>query len=280
MGAFRSLSFEFHFAHRGKMKTSAFIQVRMKSERLPGKALLKIDGVPVLERVISSLARSKFIKEVIICTTSEKEDDLLEEFAVKKGIAFFRGDVENVLKRFYGAVQNFPADHIVRLTGDCPTVTWEATDLLIEDHIRSGAEYSIAEDGKAAIGIFPQVITQKALQKLMNFSLDFNYSEYMVYYFTNNPHIFSINVVSVPNKYHSPGYRLTLDYEDDQRMFEALFVKMREANLEVNLHNVLFILKNFPEISKLNAHLIETYKNIYDGLMKKIAFATKIVSPL
>ncbi|SNB45045.1 cytidylyltransferase domain-containing protein [Geobacter sp. DSM 9736] len=262
------------------MKITALIQVRMKSERLPGKALLPVDGTPVIGHVVENLRESRYLDDIVICTTREKDDDALEAFAVDKGVAVYRGDVEDVIKRFHGAALCHGGDVIVRIAGDCPIVSVDAVDLLVENHLAAGVDYTSIEPDATPIGSFPQVFSFQALDRLTRYPLDFNYSEYMLYYFTNNPEVFSLNTVPVPAQYRYPQYRLTLDYEEDLRMFEALFKKLREYRLSFSLKNVLLVLQRHPAIAELNSHLIPKYKNIYDGLMDAIHRATTITSPL
>jgi spore coat polysaccharide biosynthesis protein SpsF (cytidylyltransferase family) len=261
------------------MKISALIQVRMKSERLPGKALLLVDGIPVIEHVITNITPSIYINDIIICTTKEKGDDSLEAFAASRDVPVFRGDVDNVITRFYHAARKHGSDVIVRIAGDCPIVSSEAADLLIRNHLDSGADYTSIEANKTPIGSFPQVFSFEALEELTRHQLDFSYSEYMLYYFTNNPSIFSLNTVPAPAEYNHPEFRLTVDYEEDLRMFDRLFRELRQARLPVTLKNVLLILNQHPDISRINSHLIPKYQTIYDGLMDSIHRATTIASP-
>lgn len=258
------------------MKIAALIQVRMKSERLPGKALLKIDGVAVLDCIISNLKHSSYIEDIVICTTKGKEDDLLEEYANSNNILIVRGDTDNVIKRFYESAKKFNTDIIVRITGDCPAVTHEAVDLLIKSHIETGANYTSIKEGSTPIGSFPQVISFDAFEKLIQYDIDFSFSEYMLYYFTNNPKLFSINIVPTPSKYNYPEFRLTLDYKEDLLMFDRLYSTLREEKMTINLENILKILCNNPDIPSINSHLIKKYQIIYDELMDKIKQATTI----
>jgi len=256
----------------------ALIQVRMGSSRLPGKALCDIDGMTAIERVVESLRPSKYIKGVIITTSTEPEDDSLEELAEAKGIAIFRGDRINILKRFLDASEEYGADIIIRVTGDCPLVSYALSDYMIDRHLKAGADYTATETAKLPVGIYPEVISQKALKKLSTLEMDFDYSEYLSFYFTNNPHIFLIHTAPAPKEYQFPEYRLTLDYPKDLNMFNALYKKLREDGLAVELSNVLKVLKNHPEIAKLNAGLALKYKSD-NILIEKIKQATKIRGP-
>lgn len=258
------------------MLISALIQVRMSSRRLPGKALLNIAGIPAIERLISGIRPSRFINEIIICTTAGKDDDPLEDLARRVGVRVFRGEVENVVKRFYDASSQYPAETLVRIGGDCPVLNYETSDLLIESHIEKRADFTLLEENTTPVGLFPQVISFNALERLTSCDIDFKYSEFMLYYFINNPKLFYINTVSAPAQYRHPDYRLTLDYEEDLAMFNSLFAKMHELNMEISMRNIMWVLRNYPEIPAINSNLIEKYRNIYAELNKEIKRAASI----
>lgn len=258
-----------------KYHISAFIQVRMNSTRLPAKAMCDIDGLPAIERVVESIRPSKFIDDIIITTTVESEDDLIEKLARSKGISFFRGDSKNIVKRFLDAAEKFDSDIIVRITGDCPLVSYEISDYLINSHLKSSADYTAIDFKEVSAGTCPEIISYSALKRLANYDINFDYSEYLTFYFKNNPDIFSINIAAAPQEYKFPEYRLTLDYEEDRQMFNALFKKIREYNLSSSLSNILMVLRKHPEISQLNSHLTLKYRTDKE-LIKRINEATRI----
>lgn len=254
-----------------KLKTCALIQVRMSSSRFPGKALCDIDGITTTEHVINSLKMSRKIDEIILATSIDPGDDPLEALAKENNISFFRGYLNNIAKRFLGASQKFNADMIVRITGDCPFVSYELVDLLIDSHLKTNADYSGFETGKLPVGVGSEVFSVKALKRLVQFDMDFDYSEYMTFYFKNNPQVFSISIVSVPNEFQYPEYRLTFDYKEDLKMFNQLSLKIKEKNLARSLSNILLVLKECPEIAKLNSHLTlkyQTDKQLVDKINK------------
>ena len=47
------------------------------------------------------------------------------------------------------------------------------------------------------IGVSTEIISYGALENLMRQDLDFNYSEYMTFYFINNPNLFSVNIYCI-----------------------------------------------------------------------------------
>lgn len=56
----------------------------MGSTRLPGKVLKTIKGLPLLEIQNLRIRESKLVDEIIIATTTNKEDDAIEMFCDKK----------------------------------------------------------------------------------------------------------------------------------------------------------------------------------------------------
>ena len=79
----------------------------------------------------------------------------------------------------------------------------------------------------------------------------------MTWYFQNNKDIFKINIVNLPD-HLVRDYRLTLDYQEDLDMFEALLKKLKSK--PITTRNIFKILDNNPEISAINSHITLTYK--------------------
>ena len=82
-----------------KNSIGCIIQARMKSKRLPGKVLYKIDNTTILEILISRL--KKLGIKIIIATTKNKPDDKIVKVSRKNKVFIFRGNEKNVLKRYY-----------------------------------------------------------------------------------------------------------------------------------------------------------------------------------
>lgn len=64
-----------------KLKIVASIEARMSSTRLPGKVLMKtINGDSMLEFMVKRLKKSKYIHEIIIATTINKQVFTINSF--------------------------------------------------------------------------------------------------------------------------------------------------------------------------------------------------------
>ena len=74
-----------------KKKIICIIQARVNSTRLPGKILLNGFNKPLIIHLIERIKKSKFISNIIIATTTNKEDDEIVNLAKNNGVIFFRG---------------------------------------------------------------------------------------------------------------------------------------------------------------------------------------------
>jgi spore coat polysaccharide biosynthesis protein SpsF len=110
----------------------AIIQARMSSSRLPGKVLIDIAGKPLLQHMLERVQKAKYLDGVVIATTTDPSDDVLEQFCQDHNLPCFRGSLPDVLDRFYHAASQFHAEVIVRLTADCPLIDPGLVDLTMD----------------------------------------------------------------------------------------------------------------------------------------------------
>jgi len=102
------------------MHSIVVIQARMGSTRLPGKAMIPLDGKPALVHEINRAAAVGGIsrEDVVVATSKKPRDDVLEFTAKEAGATVYRGSETNVLHRIADAVRDRDADLAVRKCGD------------------------------------------------------------------------------------------------------------------------------------------------------------------
>lgn len=108
--------------------TTAIIQARLTSSRLPGKVLLDIAGEPMLVRVVERARRAKTLNRIVVATTIDPSDDVIEALCIERSYAYYRGSQQDVLDRYYQAARAFGAEVIVRITADCPLIDPDVID--------------------------------------------------------------------------------------------------------------------------------------------------------
>ena len=104
------------------MRIVAIIQARMGSTRLPGKVMKDLRGQTVLARVVARVRSAREVGEVVIATTHRPEDDVIVDECRRLAVRVFRGEVNDVLDRYYQAAKQERAEAIVRITSDCPLI--------------------------------------------------------------------------------------------------------------------------------------------------------------
>ena len=123
------------------MKIVAIVQARMGSTRLPNKVMKPIGGIPMIELLLSRLARAKEVNQIIVATSVEKVNQSLVGHVHKLGYTCEQGSENDVLDRYVQAAKKHKADVVVRITGDCPLVDPELVDEVIRDFKAAKVDY-------------------------------------------------------------------------------------------------------------------------------------------
>lgn len=69
---------------------------------------------------VNAAMRSPGVDVVVVATSTNKENDVLEDWCNKQGVSCFRGSEDDVLDRYCQLINKFEPTNIIRLTGDCP----------------------------------------------------------------------------------------------------------------------------------------------------------------
>jgi spore coat polysaccharide biosynthesis protein SpsF len=115
-----------------EIKTVLITQARIGSRRLPGKVLMEVSEIPLLKIHLDRLKKTKKVDKIIVATTHNQEDDIIEKMVLDWGYEVFRGSENDVLDRFYQAVKFIKPLWIVRVTSDCPLIDPKLIDNVIE----------------------------------------------------------------------------------------------------------------------------------------------------
>ena len=100
-----------------------FIQARTSSSRLQGKVLKNIiDEKHTLDLITSKLLTLFSKKRLVILTSNDKSDDLIQNYCREKKINYFRGSLKNVSKRFFEALQIHKCKYFMRISADSPLI--------------------------------------------------------------------------------------------------------------------------------------------------------------
>ena len=231
------------------MKKAILITVRMDSSRLPNKTSMKILDKSVLELVISRAKLAKNFDKVIVCTTEREVDDFIVDTAVKCGVDFFRGSLNDKLDRWKNAVEAHGID---------AAVTMDADDLFCDPYLMDLGSEQIENDVDfiecaygMVVGSFTYAFTTGALQKVCEIK-GTDDTEMMWTYFKDTGLFKVAKLQNVDEIYFNDNIRLTLDYPEDFELFKTVFEAFKCDKNDVPLKDILAYLSENPEIPEIN----------------------------
>ncbi len=236
---------------------TCIVQARMGSSRLPGKVLREVLGFPLILLTLKRLEKSREIDKLILATSDKISDNPLHEIVKGEGFEVFRGDEENVLKRYRDCVLEHGGDIVVRVTGDCPLIDPDIVDNVISHYKMYDYDYVRLDVPDTFIrGFDVEVFSREALDKAFELAKEDRDFEHVTAYMYHHPELFSIGKVRGESLFNK-SYRLCVDTIEDFQLiskvyehFEDIYVTAKEA--------VKFLDEN-PEIAAINSEVRQKY---------------------
>ena len=236
-----------------EVKFGAIIEARMGSTRLPGKSLIDLCGEPLIKRVIDRIKCSNNIEKIILATTTNRKDDILEDFANKESIECFRRSEENVLERVLFAAKYYNIKNIVELHGDNPFLDANIIDQAINRYNESNCDYISNTIKKTyPMGLRVQIFSKKNLTFVYENVDDPAVEEHVSNYFYENPDKYSILNMEATDEIKRPEIRLTIDTIQDIDLARSIYKILIKKKLYPNFST----LEMLQVIDENNIHLI------------------------
>ena len=235
------------------MKVLAIIQARMSSERLPQKVLKEINGKPMLMHIIDRIKRSKYIDEIVVATTTQAMDDMIEEALCNYGVGLYRGNIYNVLDRFYQCAKKYGAQYIVRLTADNPLIDVDLIDKGISQLVMDGNNYDyVALKEGYPLGLGVEVFTFGALKECYENATQSYEKEHVTPYIYCHEDRFNIKYIS--NKDDYSELRLTCDTPEDFELIKNIYSYFGEKKY-FSMSEIVEYIKRHPELMNINKEI-------------------------
>lgn len=216
----------------------AVLQARISSTRLPGKVMRPILGEPMIGRQIERLRRAERLSGILVATSDDASDDVIETYARGVGIGVHRGPLDDVLSRFIGALaQAGDPKTFVRLTADCPLADPALIDRCIERHAASGADYTYNSlDWTFPKGLDVEVCETEALRRADRETTDAYDREHVTPYIYRHPQLFRLNPITRDPPLR---YRWTVDTPEDFGFVSAVYEALYPRNPAFTSEDIL-----------------------------------------
>lgn len=237
-----------------EQQATVIIQARMGSTRLPGKVLMEVMGRPLMDWLADRLLLARRVDRVILATTTLAKDDALADWAVQRGLPLYRGSQDDVLDRYRRAAEEFGADHVIRITGDCPLLDPALVDRLVDAYFKTGADYACTGPDFCE-GVDCEVFSRRALETAWKNGKLASEREHVTRYFRNNPEKFSVHILK--NASNDSHYRFTVDEPEDFEVVRALLEALHgTAESYFTVDAIKAHLDAHPDLAAVNSRIV------------------------
>ncbi len=235
--------------------TLAILQARMSSTRLPGKVLADVVGAPMILRQIERLRRSRRLEGIVVATSDDPSDDGLAEMLPLHDVAVHRGSLDDVLARYAGALEVFPAPVVVRLTGDCPLADPEVIDAVIDAVIDllmdEDLDYAANTPAHRTYpkGLDVEVMRSACLLRAARAAKDPYEREHVTPYLIRHPELFAQDFIS--QDVDEGEVRWTVDRPDDLEFVRAVYGALYKGEPAFSSDDVRALVRGRPDLAML-----------------------------
>lgn len=237
------------------MKTDIIIQARMWSSRLPWKVMLSLAWKPVLWHDVERCKKCKNINDIIVATTTNSEDDIIERWCINNNIKYYRWSSDNVLNRYYETAKKYWSNIIIRITSDCPLISPEIIDDMVRNFDYKNSDFiSNCQDRVFPRWLDCEIFTFKALKEANESANEKFEKEHVTPYIIKN---FKKKLYKVDNKYYSDA-RLTLDELKDYELINHLYDKFYKNESDIlDTIKIIDYLEENIIFKKINSNILQ-----------------------
>lgn len=233
-------------------KIVAIVQAHMSSERLPNKVMKDICGEPELFRMLERARQTKGLADIVVATSDLPCDDVIVEACEKWGVHTFRGSDSNVLSRYWGAAQAYPADIYMRLTSDSPLIDPGYLDRCIDFFLANNFRY-VAGDGKNPLGIGCEIFTAELMREAAENSVEgYEFEHVTPYMYWKQD-----SIGRVPSLRDGSAFRITLDTAEDYQVILKVYEALYQPGNTFTMDEILDYLEAHPEVAAINAAVVQ-----------------------
>lgn len=250
------------------MEIGFLITARLKSTRLPKKIVLELNNKPVIRHMIDRLKSSNILDRIILCTSTNPQDELLVDIAAGENIDCYVGSEDDVILRLYEAARKFKLDYALNITADNPLVSLEYLDEIVNKYMETKADLIRCLELPIGFGAFGLKI--EAMRKVCEIKKS-KETEVWGRYFTDTG-LFNVVDIDIPPEHIRADYRLTLDYPEDYDFFKKIFEHFGENTYIASVPDILKYLDENPQVVKINKHCQELYRINLESQKKLVSW--------
>jgi len=230
---------------------------RMASTRLPGKALVALEGKTVLHHLMDRYRTCQRVDRVIVATTRDGSDDPIARLCAQVHVPCHRGSVNDVVGRMNDALMHHApaATAVFRGLGDMPLFDTGLLDWRFDLLARRKADViwcGLPDDPFPVYGSRESPWSRSAWDQIVRFSKGAEREHAGQCLYSNLARYRVVYTEVLPDEYYRP-YRFELDTPDDLAFFREVFKALHTGPGTPATLDALRWLDEHPEMAVLNA---------------------------
>jgi spore coat polysaccharide biosynthesis protein SpsF len=254
-------------------RVGALLRMRLRSERLPNKALEPIVGRLVFAHILDRMFAARSVRrreDVVVCITDDPSDDPLPALIEATGARVFRGSEDDLIARLHGAVRKCQFDIVIQVDGDDVCVDPLYMDLCVLELLLDQTLDVAACDGQP-LGIGCKALRAEAIERVAAHYLPSPNGTGAMLYFTHTGLCKVATVGPIGPEHVHEIARLTLDYPRDLEFFRALFAELYRPGEVFGVGEIVSLLRRRPELVAINGGLAQEYRERSSELIEQEA---------
>ncbi|GAP67744.1 spore coat polysaccharide biosynthesis protein SpsF, cytidylyltransferase family [Bacteroidales bacterium 6E] len=217
--------------------------------------------IGIFELILGRLKNAKLGVPIVLATTVNPSDDVLEEIANRHYVKVYRGSMDNVLDRFIKAAEIFGFDKIIRICADNPFLDMDALDYQITEFKNTDVDYWCysLEDNTPTIkthyGFWAEGIKLSTLKRIAKMTEEKLFQEHVTNFIYTYQEHFELHFEHIPKWIENEDFlRLTVDTDRDFQTAKLIYSELYSNNTSITVEKILAYIKS-------NHLLIDEMKN-------------------
>jgi spore coat polysaccharide biosynthesis protein SpsF len=252
-------------------RVGALLRMRLRSERLPNKALELIAGRPVFAHILDRMFAARTVREpgdVVVCITDNPSDDPLAPLIEMTGARVHRGSEEDLVARLCGAVRERDFDIVIQVDGDDVCVDPLYMDLCVLA-LALDETLDVATCDGQPLGIGSKALRTAAIERVASRYVPGPNGTGGMLYFTHTGLCKVAIVAPVGPEHVHETARVTLDYPSDLEFFRAVFAELYRPGEVFGVGEIVSLLRRRPELLAINGSLAQEYHSRSAALIER-----------
>ena len=225
------------------------IVCRYNSSRLPGKILKVIEGKTILERIYERINQVFPTNKIIVATSIEKTDDVIQEFCKENNIQLYRGSLENAAERFLKAGDKLETDYIIRVNGDNLFIDLDLLNEVLKISETGNYDFITNVKGRTyPFGMSIESLNRENYQNIYFHHINTTiYKEHITLVLYESPHLIKSYYIYNNEEPRAKGINLAIDTKKDFENAQKLIKEIELSGIDYSLSNLIDLYFNIRD---------------------------------